>query len=149
MARRYRPAMDFFLDDHQAPSPLWAAVDNPEEPSDGSSMTEEPFAGGVDTISKTNAQQAELIRLRARVAELEANVADYESLLAELPDLFERKFQQRLEPLLERYRLLAQAQEMLEPAREAPLKRAALRWNWPLVRRLGTQDDHEATKKAA
>ena len=101
------------------------------------------------TISDTTAQQAELIRLRARVAELEASVADYENLLGELPDLFERKFQQRLEPLLERYRLLAQAQQMLEPAREAPLQRAALRWNWPLVRRLGTQTDHEATQKAA
>jgi len=149
MTRRYRLAMDFFLNDHQAPSPLWAAVDHPEKASDGSSTTEEPVADVVDTISDTNTQQAELIRLRARVAELEASVADYESLLGELPDLFERKFQQRLEPLLERYRLLAQAQEMREPAREAPLKRAALRWNWPLVRRLGTQDDHEATKKAA
>ena len=144
MARRYRLAMDFFLDDHQAPWPLWAVVDKPEKPSDGSPMTEEPVVDVIDT----NAQHAELIRLRARVAELEASVADYESLLAELPDLFERKFQQRLEPLLERYRLLVQAQEMLEPAREAPLQRAALRWNWPLVRRLGTQNDHEATKKA-
>ncbi len=149
MTRRYRLAMDFFLDDHQAPSPLWAAVDKPEKPSDGSPMTAKPVSDVDDSISDTNAQQAELVRLRARVAELEASVADYENLLAELPDLFERKFQQRLEPLLERYRLLAQAQQMLEPAREAPLQRAALRWNWPLVRRLGTQDDHEATKKAA
>ena len=39
---------------------------------------------------------------------------DYEVLLEELPDLFERKFQQRLEPLLERYRLLARAQQLLE-----------------------------------
>ena len=66
----------------------------------------------------------------------------------QLPDLFERKFQQRLEPLLERYRLLAHAQELLEPARE-PLQRPALRWNWPLMRRLGTQDDHDASNKAA
>ena len=42
-----------------------------------------------------------------RIAELEKQVETYESLLDELPDLFERKFQQRLEPLIERYRLLA------------------------------------------
>jgi hypothetical protein len=145
MAGRYRLAMDFFSDNHQAPSPLWAAVDKPGQPLSGSPVTAEP----VTDLDDTNAQRAELIRLRARVAELEASVADYESLLAELPDLFERKFQQRLEPLLERYRLLAQTQQMLEPAHKAPLQRAALRWNWPLVRRLGTQDDQEPTKKAA
>ena len=44
-------------------------------------------------------------------------VEHYEALLSELPDLFERKFQQRLEPLMERYRLLARAQQLLgEPA---------------------------------
>ena len=55
--------------------------------------------------------------LRARIGELEQAVQSYESLLSELPELFERKFQQRLEPLMERYRLLARAQQMLgEPA---------------------------------
>ena len=44
-------------------------------------------------------------------------IEGYESLLSELPELFERKFHQRLEPLMERYRLLARAQQMLvEPA---------------------------------
>ena len=46
--------------------------------------------------------------LRRRIEELEEQVRTYEALLNELPDLFERKFQQRLEPLLERYRLLAE-----------------------------------------
>lgn len=82
----------------------------------------------------SEASDAELMRLRARVQELEANVADYEALLEELPDLFERKFQQRLEPLLERYRLLAQAQDLHAP--QAPLQKAALRWSWPRVRRI-------------
>ena len=45
--------------------------------------------------------------LQRRVSELEEQVRTYEALLEDLPDLFERKFQQRLEPLLERYRLLA------------------------------------------
>ena len=55
--------------------------------------------------------------LRARIEELEQIVESYESLLSDLPELFERKFQQRLEPLMERYRLLARAQQILgEPA---------------------------------
>ena len=67
---------------HQAPQPQWIP---PVEPADQSST-----------------------HLR-RIAELEQQVETYEALLSELPDLFERKFQQRLEPLIERYRLLAEA----------------------------------------
>ena len=65
--------------------------------------------------------------LQARVHELEEQVRDYESLLSELPDLFERKFQQRLEPLLERYRLLAQAQHLMAAPPEAEIVPLALR----------------------
>ena len=65
---------------HQAPEPQWT---HPVEPADQSS-----------------------VYLR-RIAELEQQVETYEALLNDLPDLFERKFQQRLEPLIERYRLLA------------------------------------------
>jgi len=65
--------------------------------------------------------------LKARVHELEEQVRDYESLLSELPDLFERKFQQRLEPLLERYRLLAQAQHLMAAPPEAEIVPLALR----------------------
>ena len=46
--------------------------------------------------------------LQRRIDELEDQIKAYELLLDELPELFERKFQQRLEPLLERYRLLAE-----------------------------------------
>ncbi|QNJ33145.1 hypothetical protein SynPROS91_02811 [Synechococcus sp. PROS-9-1] len=59
--------------------------------------------------------------------ELEQQVRDYETLLSELPDLFERKFQQRLEPLLERYRLLAQAQHLMAAPPEAEIVPLALR----------------------
>ena len=45
-------------------------------------------------------------QLLRRIEILEGQISAYESLLEDLPDLFERKFQQRLEPLLERYRLL-------------------------------------------
>ena len=59
--------------------------------------------------------------------ELERQVRDYETLLGELPDLFERKFQQRLEPLLERYRLLAQAQQLKAAPPEAEIVPLPLR----------------------
>jgi len=83
--------------DHQAPLPLW----NPS----------------LDVVQADREQEHETDALRARIAELEQMIEGYESLLSELPELFERKFQQRLEPLMERYRLLARAQQMLgEPA---------------------------------
>ena len=69
----------------------------------------------------------DLESLKARVHELEQQVRDYETLLSELPDLFERKFQQRLEPLLERYRLLAQAQHLMAAPPEAEIVPLALR----------------------
>ena len=49
--------------------------------------------------------------LQRRIDELEEQIKAYEQLLDELPELFERKFQQRLEPLMERYQLLAQQLE--------------------------------------
>ena len=83
---------------HQAPLPLW-------DPS--------PELVQADPYQEEEDNDA----LRARIAELEQMVEHYEALLSELPDLFERKFQQRLEPLMERYRLLARAQQILgEPA---------------------------------
>ncbi len=83
--------------DHQAPLPLW-------HPS-------------PDLVQADQEHEHETDTLRARITELEQVIEGYESLLSELPELFERKFQQRLEPLMERYRLLARAQQMLvEPA---------------------------------
>ena len=69
----------------------------------------------------------DLEALKARVHELEEQVRDYEALLSELPDLFERKFQQRLEPLLERYRLLAQAKQLRAAPPEAEIVPLPLR----------------------
>jgi uncharacterized coiled-coil protein SlyX len=52
---------------------------------------------------------AEVIQLlKQRISELEGEIEAYNKLLAELPDVFERRFQQRLEPLMERYQLLAE-----------------------------------------
>ena len=83
-----------------APPPFWKAA--------------RPPSGDVDA-------------LRARVNELEKQISDYETLLSELPDLFERKFQQRLESLLERYRLLAQAQHLMAAPPEAEIVPLPLR----------------------
>ncbi|WP_115125865.1 hypothetical protein [Synechococcus sp. GEYO] len=83
--------------DHQAPLPLW----NPS----------------LDVVQADREHELETDALRARISELEQMIEGYESLLSELPEMFERKFQQRLEPLMERYRLLARAQRMHgEPA---------------------------------
>ena len=59
--------------------------------------------------------------LHQRIEELEEQIKAYEQLLEDLPDLFERKFQQRLEPLMERCQLLA---EQLEPQKDDPDQRA-------------------------
>ena len=85
MDGRYRPSMDPFNRYHKAPVPEWL---------------QQRETGAED--------QEHLIR---RINELEQQIETYESLLNELPEMFERKFQQRLEPFLERYRLLAEQSE--------------------------------------
>ena len=51
---------------------------------------------------------AEVTRLlKQRISELEGEIEAYSGLLAELPEVFERRFQQRFEPLMERFQLLA------------------------------------------
>ena len=59
--------------------------------------------------------------LEQRIEELEQQVAAYDALLNELPDLFERKFQERLAPILERYQLLSEQQTKNAPATDTPL----------------------------
>ena len=68
-----------------------------------------------------NEQSAETKELLRRIAELEQQISAYEMLLQDLPELFERKFQQRLEPLLERYRLLEDRLAAGEPSPTALL----------------------------
>ena len=59
--------------------------------------------------------------LEQRIEELEQQVAAYDALLNELPDLFERKFQERLAPILERYQLLSEQQKKNATTTETPL----------------------------
>ena len=59
--------------------------------------------------------------LQQHIEELEGQIKAYEQLFDDLPELFERKFQQRPEPLMERYQLLA---EQLEPQKDDPDQRA-------------------------
>ena len=81
MGGRYRPPIDSKHDQPQQTVPVWN-----ERHGD-----------------------AEAIRLlKQRISELEGEIESYNELLAELPEVFERRFQQRLEPLMERYQLLAE-----------------------------------------
>ena len=59
--------------------------------------------------------------LEQRIEELEQQVAAYDALLNELPDLFERKFQERLAPILERYQLLLEQQKTSTSEADTPL----------------------------
>ena len=71
---------------------------------------------------------AEVIRLlKKRISELEGEIEAYKELLAELPDVFERRFQQRLEPLMERYQLLAEQVDQDQIERPQPALPGSLR----------------------
>ena len=64
---------------------------------------------------------AEVIRLlKQRISELEGEIEAYNKLLAELPDVFERRFQQRLEPLMTRYQLLSEQDDQDQIERPQP-----------------------------
>jgi uncharacterized coiled-coil protein SlyX len=58
--------------------------------------------------------------LEQRIEELEQQVAAYDALLNELPDLFERKFQQRLAPIQDRYQLLSEQQKKNATTADTP-----------------------------
>ena len=64
-------------------------------------------------------RDVEMVRwLQKRILKLEAEKKAYEQLLAELPDLFEHKFQHRLEPIIERCLLLT---EQINPSQTYPV----------------------------
>ena len=93
MGGRYRPPMDSKHDHPQPTEPVWNELHG----------------------------DAEVIRLlKKRISELEAEIKAYNELLAELPDVFEHRYQQRLEPLMERYQLLAEQVDQEQFERSQP-----------------------------
>ena len=75
----------------------------------------------TETVWNERHGDAEVIRLlKHRISELEGEIEAYKKLLAELPDVFERRFQQRLEPLMKRYQLLAEQVDQDQIERPQP-----------------------------
>ncbi|KZR68914.1 hypothetical protein PMIT1313_02539 [Prochlorococcus marinus str. MIT 1313] len=107
-------------DHHQAPLPIWKKQETQQE---NKTITRR------DAIQKWRKSTGKLLLtkaeirsnrkenpydkqdlLKSQIKDLKEQVQEYEALLKELPDIFERKFQQRLIPLLERYRLITHTQ---------------------------------------
>ena len=106
--------------DHQTPLPIWKKQETQQE---NKTITRR------DAIQKWRQSTGKLLLtkaeirsnckenpyeqqdlLKSQIKDLKEQVQEYEALLKELPDIFERKFQQRLIPLLERYRLITHTQ---------------------------------------
>ena len=66
-------------------------------------------------------EQASAARLYLEREQTEARLAEMEALLEELPGIFERKFSQRLQPVLERQQLLMEENQRLRAQVERPL----------------------------
>jgi len=63
-----------------------------------------------------------------QLADARQRLADMEDLLRDLPEIFERKFQQRLQPLLERHdRLLEDNQQLRQQMRQLTATNAEMR----------------------
>lgn len=73
------------------------------------SVEREPLPHWLEELE----QQASSARLELEREQNEAKVAELEALLADLPGIFERKFSQRLQPLLESQQLLMEENNRL------------------------------------
>lgn len=105
--------------DHQTPLPVWNNQESQKENKISTRYALQQWRQATGKLLMDKAEiranlkenpNNELDQLKQQIKDLECQVEEYETLLKELPDLFERKFQQRLLPLLERYRLLTHAQ---------------------------------------
>ena len=75
----------------------------------------------ITELENEHQRDAELIQWqKSRITKLDDEIKAYEDLLAELPEVFERSFQQRLEPLMERYQLLAEQVDTDQIERSQP-----------------------------
>lgn len=112
----YGPAMEPDL--HQAPEPKW--------PSAAASVfvwaqQQLPPAPGPATAPAAAAQASwELQALTKELETAQAELHSLHELLEEIPEIFERKFEQRLQPLLAENQALRQQLRQLKPADPAP-----------------------------
>ena len=75
----------------------------------------------IAELENEHQRDAEMIQWqKSRITKLDDEIKAYEDLLAELPEVFERSFQQRLEPLMERYQLLAEQVDTDQIERSQP-----------------------------
>lgn len=123
-------------DGHRAPVPRWGwpllkACSSPEAVTVASTP---PREGGDDgqssgwTLALVTSPYPQSSAREALLRDLEATrhqVAELETLLAELPAIFERKFQQQLQPVQERTRLLAEEHQALREQAHFALQGAA------------------------
>ncbi|MFM7651616.1 MAG: hypothetical protein ACKO5M_01620, partial [Vulcanococcus sp.] len=100
------------------------------------------------------APSAESVRLaltEQQLSEARQRLAEMEGLLRDLPEIFERKFQQRLQPLLERHdRLLEDNQQLRQQMRQLTATNAEMRQLPPARTAAGTiAEAGEATPAAS
>ena len=129
----YGPAMEPDL--HQAPEPkwpsaaasvfVWAQQQLPPTPSPAAAQAAADAQAAAQAQANAHAQAAAQAswELQALTKELETAQAELHSLhelLEEIPEIFERKFEQRLQPLLAENQALRQQLRQLKPADPAP-----------------------------
>ena len=113
----YGPAMEPDL--HQAPEPKWPSAaasvfvwaQQQLPPAPGPSATEAKAAAAASW---------ELQALTKELENAQAELHSLQELLEEIPEIFERKFEQRLQPLLAENQALRQQLRQLKPADPAP-----------------------------
>ena len=111
----YGPAMEPDL--HQAPEPKW--------PSAAASVfvwaqQQLPPAPGAAAAPAAAQASWELQALTKELETAQAELHSLHALLEEIPEIFERKFEQRLQPLLAENQALRQQLRQLKPADPAP-----------------------------
>ena len=108
-------------------------------PLEQPSPTDQPIAGIPSAPSlgpaPTPEAAAALAAARQELARSLEQLAELDQLIVDLPGIFERKFAQRLQPLLERQRLLSDDNHALRERLQLALPQA---WRWRL---------HQATRR--
>ena len=118
----YGPAMEPDL--HQAPEPKWPSAaasvfvwaQQQLPPAPGPS----PAPAAADAQAAAAQASWELQALTKELETAQAELHSLHALLEEIPEIFERKFEQRLQPLLAENQALRQQLRQLKPADPAP-----------------------------